>query len=105
MYIRLSPYNIDVAATITVPVRGIDGIVPGAALYYSGVATNPASACQLAALLPSASGPFRGGPWASVQRLGPTAYGISDERRGRVGVARRALRWRAPRRGWPQRAA
>ena len=68
-------------------------------LNRPGVATNPASACQLAALLLSASGPLRRGPSASVQRLGPTAYVVSDERRGRVGggrcyasLARRAAR-------------
>ena len=32
------------------------------AFYWVGVATNPASACHLAALLLSASGPLRGGP-------------------------------------------
>ena len=63
------------------------------AFYWVGVATNPASACQLAALLLSASGPLRGGPEASLQRLGPAPYGVSHEGRAEVGVAGRALRW------------
>ena len=60
--------------------------------YSPGKDEKWAGACQLAALLLSASGPLRGGREASLQRLGPAAYGVSHEGRGEGDVASRALR-------------
>ena len=65
-------------------------------VYWTGAAANCAGACQLAVLLLSVSAPLRERPEASFQRLGPAAYGISHERRGRVGVAGRVLSCLAP---------